>query len=133
MPTPSKTLIELENKFWQAIVDEDADAAVEMLSEPSVLVGAHGAMKFDHEDYRKMTVNPPRKLTRFELSDVEVVFPNDATAVVAYHVKQHVAEKGKTGSAVQEMNDSSTWIKTGGDWKCVMHTETPAGEKPKTN
>ena len=133
MPTPSKTLIELENRFWQAIVDEDADTAVELLSEPSVLVGAHGAMKFDHEGYRKMTVNPPKKLTRFELSDVEVVFPNDATAVLTYHVKQHVAEKGKTGDAVQEMNDSSTWIRTGSGWKCVMHTETPAGEKPRTN
>jgi hypothetical protein len=133
MPTPSKTLIELENKFWQAIVDEDADAAVELLNEPSVLVGAHGAMKFDHEAYRKMTVNPAKKLTRFELSDVEVVFPNDATAVLTYRVKQHVSEKGKPGDAVQEMNDSSTWIKNGSDWKCVMHTETPAGEKPKAN
>ena len=72
MPTPSKTLIELENKFWQAIVDDDADTAVEMLSEPSVLVGAHGAMKFDHEGYRKMAANPMKKLTRFELSDVVV-------------------------------------------------------------
>ena len=133
MPTTSKTLIELENRFWQAIVDEDADAAVELLNEPSVLVGAHGAMKFDHEAYRKMTVDPQKKLTRFELSDVEVVFPNDATAVLTYHVKQHVAEKGKTGNAVQEMNDSSTWIKAGAAWKCVMHTETPAGEKPRTN
>jgi ketosteroid isomerase-like protein len=133
MPTPSKTLIELENKFWQAIVDEDADAAVELLNEPSVLVGAHGAMKFDHAGYRKMTVNPARKLTRFELSDVEVVFPNEATAVVAYHVKQHVSERGKSGEMVQEMNDTSTWVKSDDDWKCVMHTETPAGDKPRTN
>ncbi|MEO8064569.1 MAG: nuclear transport factor 2 family protein [Pseudomonadota bacterium] len=133
MPTPSKTLIELENKFWQAVVDEDADAAVELLNEPSMLVGAQGAMKFDHEAYRKMTVNPVKKLTRFELSDVEVVFPNEATAVLTYHVKQHISEQGKTGNAVQEMNDSSTWIKTGSDWKCVMHTETPAGDKPRTN
>jgi len=133
MPTPSKTLIELENRFWQAIVDEDADAAIELLSEPSVLVSAQGPMTFDHAGYRKMAANPVKKLTRFELSDVDVVFPNDATAVLTYHVKQHVSEKGKTGNAVQEMDDSSTWIKNGGNWKCVMHTETPAGEKPRTN
>ena len=133
MPTPSKTLIELESRFWQAIVDEDADAAIELLNEPSMLVGAHGAMKFDHESYRKMAVNPKRKLTQFELSDVEVVFPNDATAVLSYHVRQHVSEQGKTGDAVQEMNDSSTWIKSGGGWKCVLHTETPAGEKPEAH
>lgn len=132
MPTPSKTLIDLENQFWQAIVDEDADAAIELLSEPSVLVGAHGAMKFDHDGYRKMTVDPVRKLTRFELKDVEVVFPNDATAVLTYHVTQHMSEKGKPGG-VQEMNDSSTWIKGSDGWKCVMHTETPATPKPATN
>ena len=132
MPTPNKTLIDLENRFWQALVDEDADAAVELLNEPSVLVGARGAMKFDHEGYRNMTANPVWKLKQYELKDIEVVFPNEATAVVAYHVTQHVEEQGK-GHSVQEMNDSSTWIKGGDGWKCVMHTETPAAAKPATN
>ena len=36
MPTPSKTLIELEKKFWQAIVDQDTDGALELLSEPAL-------------------------------------------------------------------------------------------------
>jgi hypothetical protein len=35
-------------------------------------------------------------LTSFELSDVEVLFPNDTTAVLTYHVKQEVAPRGKT-------------------------------------
>ena len=30
-------------------------------------------------------------LTSFELSDMEVVFPNDTTAVLTYHVKQGIA------------------------------------------
>ena len=30
------------------------------------------------------------------------------------------------------MNDTSTWVKVGDEWRCVMHTETPAGaEKAK--
>jgi len=128
MPTPSKTLIELENKFWQSIVDADADTAVELLNEPSVMVSKHGAFKFDHDSYRKMAINGPRKLTGFELSDMEVVFPNDDTALLTYHVKQRVSEQGKK-AGVEEMNDSSTWIRSGGDWKCVMHTETPAQPK----
>ena len=54
MPNPSKTLIDLEKKFWQAIVDHDTDGALELLSEPALMVSTHGAMKFDHDGYRKM-------------------------------------------------------------------------------
>ncbi len=127
MPTSSKTLIELEKKFWQAIVDQDTDGALELLSEPALLVNAHGAMKFDHDGYRKMAEKGPMKLSSFELSDMQVVFPNDSTAVLTYHVKQKVTPRGKDDGAVQEMNDTSTWIKVGDDWQCVIHTETPAG------
>ena len=64
-------------------------------------------------------------VTSFELSDMEVVFPNETTAVLTYRVKQGVAKRGNGKTAVQEMNDTSTWIKAGKQWKCVMHTETP--------
>ena len=68
-------------------------------------------------------------LTSFEFSDMDVVFPNETTAILSYHVKQGVAPRGNGSSAVHEMNDTSTWIQAGKHWKGVMHTETPA--KPK--
>jgi Domain of unknown function (DUF4440) len=132
MPTPSKTLIDLERRFWQAIVDHDTDGALELLSEPAMMVSTHGAMKFDHDGYRKMAEQGSMVLTAFELSEMQVVFPNDSTAVLSYHVKQKVTPRGKDNGAVQEMHDTSTWIKVGDDWQCVIHTETPAvGEHGK--
>ena len=127
MPSPSKTLIDLETKFWQSMVDQDTDAALEMLSEPALMVSSQGAMKFDHDAYRKMAENGQWTLKSFELSDVQVVFPNESTAVLTYHVKQKVAQRGKDKNTVEEMNDTSTWIKDGDEWRCVIHTETPAG------
>lgn len=66
-------------------------------------------------------------LTSFELNDLHVVFPNEDTAVVTYRVRQGTAPrdpaKGKAGT--QEMNDSSTWVRDGDRWMCVIHTETP--------
>ncbi|MEO8018335.1 MAG: nuclear transport factor 2 family protein, partial [Pseudomonadota bacterium] len=104
--------------------------AVEMLNQPSLMVGEHGAMKFDHASYRKMAEKGPMVLTSFELSKMDVVFPNDSTAVVTYHVKQEMAPRGDGKHTVQEMNDTSTWVKLPDGWKCVMHTETPAsGER----
>jgi hypothetical protein len=126
MSTPSKTLIDLENKFWQSIVDQDTESALDLLTEPALMVSSHGAMKFDHAGYRQMAEKGSMVLKSFELSDVNVVFPNDSTAVLTYHVKQQMAKRGDSRSDVQEMNDTSTWIKAGDRWQCVMHTETAA-------
>ena len=84
MTTPSKTLIDLEKKFWQSMVDEDTGTALDMLNEPSLMVSSHGAMKFDHTAYRRMAEQGSMVVKSFELSDVEVVFPNEATAIVTY-------------------------------------------------
>jgi hypothetical protein len=127
MATSSNTLIDLENRFWQSLVDQDTDSALELLSQPALMVGEHGAMKFDHDGYRKMAEKGPMVLTSFELSKMDVVFPNDSTAVLTYHVKQKVAPRGDGMPKVQEMHDTSIWVKQAEGWKCVMHTETPAG------
>lgn len=126
MATPSsKTLIELETKFWQSMIDRDTDAALAMLSEPALMVSSHGAFKFDHAGYRKMAEQGAMLLTEFELSEVDVMFPNEATAVLSYRVKQALSLRENGERIEQEMNDTSTWIQTGQRWQCVMHTETP--------
>jgi ketosteroid isomerase-like protein len=126
MPQAAKTLAALERKFWQSMVDQDTDTALDLLAEPALMVSPHGSMKFDHAGYRKMAEQGKLVLTSFELSEVDVVFPNETTAILTYHVKQGTAPRGKSESKVEEMNDTSTWVKDGAEWKCVMHTETPA-------
>ena len=131
MSNSKQSLVNLETKFWQSMVDEDADGAVALLNEPALMVSAHGAMQFDHAGYRKMADKGTMVVTGFDLNDMQVMFPNETTAVLTYHVKQHVAPRNKKSESVaQEMNDSSTWIKVGDNWKCVMHTEPPVGKKP---
>ena len=63
MAAPSKTLIDLEKKFWQSMVDQDTDAALKLLEEPALMVSSHGAMKFDHAGYRKMAEQGSRSAT----------------------------------------------------------------------
>lgn len=133
MAHSSKTLVDLETKFWQSMVAQDADTAVGLLSSPALMVSAHGAMKFDHAGYRKMADQGPMVVTSFELKDTQVLFPNENTAVLTYRVKQGIAPRGQSDgeSVFQEMHDTSTWIKTNGDWKCVMHTEAPVEGKSR--
>jgi len=90
-------------------------------------------MKFDHAGYRRMAEQGTKVLTSFELSNLEVMFPVDKTAILTYHVKQVVAPRGNGAGAAQEMNDTSTWVRQGKAWKCVMHTETPLDVDPATH
>lgn len=130
MSAPSKTLIDLEKKFWQSMVDTDTEAALKLLAEPSMMVSSHGAMKFDHPTYRRMAEEGEMVVTGYEMSDVDVAFPNEATGIVTYRVMQQVAARGKSaGATTQEMYDTSTWLLTNGEWRCVLHTETPAEKK----
>jgi hypothetical protein len=125
MQTASKTLIDLERKFWQSMVDEDTETALSLLDEPALMVSTHGSMKFDHAGYRHMAEQGTMVVKDFELSDVNVLFPTEATAILTYRVKQSVAPRGKKDVVTQEMEDSSTWVRKRGQWQCVMHTETP--------
>ena len=74
MTNPTKTLAELETKFWQSMVDQETDVALDLLSEPALMVSSHGSMKFDHAGYRQMAEHGSMVVTSFELSDVDVVF-----------------------------------------------------------
>ena len=125
MQNPSSTLVNLETKFWQSMVDNQTDVALDLLCEPALMVSAHGAMKFDHAGYREMAEHGTMVVNSFEFKDMEVVFPNDTTAVLSYRVKQGIAPRGKGATKKQEMHDTSTWVKTDDGWRCVMHTETP--------
>lgn len=128
-------LIDLENRFWQSMVDEDTDTALSLLDEPALMVSSHGAMQFDHAGYRKMAEQGTMVIKSFELSDVNVVFPTDETAVLTYRVKQAITPRGEEKEVRQEMADSSVWTRKDGGWRCVMHTETavdaPAAKSAK--
>lgn len=126
MPTSDRTLIDLENKFWQAMVDEDTEAALALLHEPALMVTAQGALQFDHAQYRQMAEQGNMVITSFELSDVNVMFPSDDIAVVTYQVLQTMAERGEDDDegVEQLMADSSVWLRKDGEWRCFMHTET---------
>lgn len=131
MTNSDSQLVELEKKFWQSMIDNDTDTAVSLLNEPSLMVSSHGAMQFDHDGYRKMADEGPMVVKSYKLDDVQVFHPNEDTAVVTYRVTQGVAPRNRGEGTTQEMNDSSTWVRVGGEWKCVMHTETPAqGTRP---
>ena len=116
----------LETAFWQSMLDGRSEVATQMLTEPALMVSGHGLHKFDHAAYEKMAADDTYRLTGFEFSDFDVMFPLKDVAVATYKVRQSIEAKGQ--ALTEEVFDSSTWVKLGDAWKCVAHTES----QPKT-
>ncbi|RYZ64962.1 MAG: nuclear transport factor 2 family protein [Proteobacteria bacterium] len=114
MSTTRDTLIDLETRFWRSMMDEDTDSSVE----------------FDHSAYRRMTQQGAMVLTSYQLSDIDVTFEGEDTAILTYRVRQEFAPRGRSSGIAQEMAETSTWLRQGGQWQCVMHTETPLEAPP---
>ena len=129
MNKDSNTVIELEKKFWKSLLDQDADTAVDLLTEPAFMVSPMGAMKFDHADYRRMVDQGSMVVKSYELGEIDAEFPSANTAVLSYSVTQVLTPRDKQEDIRQQMKDTSTWVRDGGTWKCAMHTETPVDKK----
>jgi hypothetical protein len=115
---------QLEKAFWQSMVDGEPEVAVEMLTEPALMVSSHGASKFDHAGYTKMARDDRYKLLDYAISGMEIIFPKPDVAVASYRVAQTMEMEGKT--VANDVFDTSTWVKVDDQWRCVMHTESEA-------
>ena len=122
MSENARTIVDLETRFWQALVDKDAKLAKTLIADDCLVTGPMGAMKIDPDKYEAMTRDGKWTLDSFKFSDLNVIFPSDDTAIVAYKVRQ----KGELRGEVMDMQcaDSTTWVRDGTAWKCALHTET---------
>lgn len=121
---PRDEIERLERAFWQALADGKPAVAAAMLTDTALVVGGHGAMSFDPPTYERMASNPQARVLDYRLSDFEVLFPREDVAIVAYKGWQKFTRGGET--IEQDVVDSSTWVRLGGEWKCAAHTESVA-------
>ena len=120
--TEKQTIIDLEKKFWDTMVSKDADAATDMMAKKSIVTGPQGVSAISRGDFSKMMEEGKWTLDSYKFSDIQVIFPNESTAVIGYKVKQKGMMDGKPYD--MEAADTSTWTKSGDEWLCVMHSET---------
>jgi hypothetical protein len=91
-----------------------------------VVVGAKGVGELDKASLAKAIKGADYELKNFALDDIRVRQVTDDVAVVAYKVKEDLVVKGK--KVKLEAYDSSTWLRRDGQWTCVVHTESIAGD-----
>ena len=122
-----KELVNLERQYWQALKDQDWDAALRLTDDPVIVVGASGVGKMDKKSIVAMMKNANYTLDAFEFDgDVKVRMLGDNVAVVAYKAHEELAVDGEP--VKHDVSDSSTWIRRRGRWLCALHSEAIQGD-----
>jgi uncharacterized protein (TIGR02246 family) len=124
--TAEQELVELEQEFWQAIKDNDADAAMRLTDDQCILTGAQGVTRIERQAFAGLMKAPLYTLRDFQLNDVHVRLLRDDVAVVAYKVHEQLTVDGKP--VTLDAADASTWVQRDGRWVCALHTESIAGD-----
>jgi hypothetical protein len=124
--TVEKEILELENRYWDAIKSRNIEEAMRLTDFPCLVAGASGVGLIDKETFRKMMSGASYTLHDFEIKDAKVNSPSDDIALVAYKVHEELTVDGKKVS--MDAADTSVWVRRGGEWRCALHTESLAGD-----
>jgi uncharacterized protein (TIGR02246 family) len=124
--TVEQELVQLEKDFWQALKDQDVEAALRLTDDQCIVTGAQGVASISREAFKGMMTDPSWTIEAYDISDVQARMLSDDVAIVAYKVKENLTVEGKPVSL--EAADSSTWVRRNGRWVCALHTEAIAGD-----
>lgn len=119
-------LMSLERRYWNAIRDRDANTAMKLSDEPCLIVGAQGVNQLSKRGMAKLLDGTDYELRNYAIEDVHVRRLSDDVVALAYKVKEDLVVDGE--KVALRAYDSSVWQRRDGDWVCVLHTESPAGD-----
>jgi hypothetical protein len=110
----------LETSAWEAYKNKQADAFKKLMSEDYCGEYAEGIKNLD----REVADMAKTDLRDYSLADMKVVFPSADVAVITYKATIQQTSEGKDLSGTY--NSGSIWVKKGGKWLEVFHTEVKA-------
>jgi hypothetical protein len=119
-------LLDREKRYWDAIKDKNGSAAKRLSDESCLVVGAQGVREVSRNALAKMLDAAPYDLDDFSLDDVHFRRLSDDVVAMAYKVNEDLTVDGK--KVELEAYDTSVWVRRDGEWLCVVHTETLAGD-----
>jgi hypothetical protein len=119
-------LVQLEKDYWQALKDQDVDAAMRLTDDQCIVTGAQGVASLPREAFRGMLTDPSWTIEDYDITDVQARMLSDDVAIVAYKVKEELTVEGKL--VTLEAADASTWVRRNGRWVCALHTEAITGD-----
>jgi hypothetical protein len=131
--TPTRTisdqeLLGLEQSFWKALKDRDAQTVGRLTAQECTVTGASGASIIDPQSMSKTVETATYRIKdyRIDPQSVRVNRICDDTFAISYGVHEDLEVDGKPVKL--DAFDSSVWKKTETGWTCVLHTESLKGD-----
>lgn len=120
--TPTQDILELERKYWRAVVEQDVETAKSLTDFPCLLAGPHGARSVDEKAFVRAMESSSMPLQKAEIEDgANVRMLSDDVAIIAYDVSVEMKSNGEVRKL--RAADCSTWARRNGQWRCAMHAE----------
>jgi hypothetical protein len=113
-------ITDLEKSAWEAYKNKQADAFKKLMLKDYYGEYAEGIKNLD----REVADMAKADLRDYSLADMKVVFPSADVAVITYKSTIQQTSEGKDMSGTY--NSASIWVKKGGKWLEVFHTEVKA-------
>ena len=126
--TIEQEIIEREHGFWDAMKNMDSAQTVAMTDKQCFIAGAQGIAAIDPKTMGDLMSSATWKLHSYKMDekDMKVRMVGDNVAIVAYPVSEDLTVDGQR--LTLNANDTSVWVRDGKDWRCALHTESPAGD-----
>ena len=119
-------LLAREERYWNAIKEKDSQVAAHLSDDPCIVVGAQGVSELSRSVLSKMLEGATYELEGFSLEDVHFRRLSNDVAALAYKVSEDLMVDGE--KVKLDAFDSSVWMRRDGEWVCVVHTESLAGD-----
>jgi hypothetical protein len=115
--TKDAAITDSEKSAWEAYKNKQADAFKKYLATDYCGVYAEGIKNADKE----VAGMEQTELREYSFADMKVVFPSSDVAVTTYKATLQSSTGGQDTSGTY--NVASVWIKKGGKWLVVFHTD----------
>jgi hypothetical protein len=93
--TTEQHLIDLERKYWDAMVTKDVDTAVRMSDEPVYLAGAQGVSQITNDKYRQLMTDGKWTLHSYTMDRILARLVSPEVAIIAYTVTENLTVDGQ--------------------------------------
>jgi len=125
--TLGSEIFHLEQKYWQAMKDNDQQTILDLTSDFCIVAGANGVIQLDKKTIPEMMTANTYQLKNFRLDEnFKIQIINNDTAVLAYKVHEDLFVEGRLVSL--DASNASTWVRQNGKWVCALHTESIIGD-----
>jgi hypothetical protein len=115
-----KVIIDRETALWEIVKNKQFDAFRKHYADNFLAVHSDGVTDINQQVEGVRNLD----LKDYSLTDTKVVFPNKGTAVLTYKVTVQGSYQGQ--DIAGGYYASSVWIKQGGKWLAILHTEAKA-------